>query len=56
MKSFLKNGGIWLVFAGVVCLVVPFFGGFQSNGSLGVGGALIVAGFIAYIVINKYVH
>jgi uncharacterized membrane protein HdeD (DUF308 family) len=56
MRYFLKNAGILLVLAGVLTLVIPFFTGLQTNASLATGGALIVTGFVAYIIINKYIH
>jgi putative flippase GtrA len=60
MKSFrkflLKNAGIVLVGIGVLWLAIPFFAGLESNVSLLTGGVLVVAGFVVYIVINKFIQ
>ena len=52
MNTLLKNLGAILVLLGVVCLAVYHFG-VQKNALLVVGLALEVAGFFAYILINK---
>lgn len=56
MKFFLKNLGIFLVLLGAFFLIVPFFTHFQTNSSLLTGWILIVAGFISYIFLNKYIR
>ena len=53
MNSFLKNLGIILVLAGVICLVVYYFG-FQQNWLLAGSIVLELAGILAYILINKF--
>jgi uncharacterized membrane protein HdeD (DUF308 family) len=52
MNSFLKNLGIILVLAGVICLVVYYFG-FQHNWLLATSLVLEVAGILSYIFINR---
>jgi uncharacterized membrane-anchored protein YitT (DUF2179 family) len=56
MKSFLKTIGIVLLLVGVIILIIPFFLYIQTNNSLLTGWLLIVAGFITYIVTNKYIN
>lgn len=56
MKFFLKNLGIFLVLVGALFLIVPFFAHLQTNSSLLTGWILIVAGFISYIFLNKYIR
>jgi hypothetical protein len=53
MNYFLKNSGIFLMLAGSLILIIPFFTHLQSNLSLIIGWLSIIVGFIAYIVINK---
>ncbi|MDR0542191.1 MAG: hypothetical protein LBH19_08240 [Dysgonamonadaceae bacterium] len=55
MKFFLKNSGILLVLIGALILIIPYFTYLQTNASLLAGGLLIIAGFVAYIVINKII-
>ena len=56
MKSLLKNLGLILMIIGAAILVGVFFTGsaaINDNGVLGGSAALIVIGFIVYIVLNK---
>ena len=54
MNTFLKNLGLILVALGAIILVVCFFtGNVNENGFLITGLVSIIAGIIAYIVLNK---
>ena len=54
MNTFLKNLGLILVALGAIILVVCFFtGNVNENGFLIAGMVSIIAGIIAYIVLNK---
>ncbi|MBR4845681.1 MAG: hypothetical protein IKU98_04590 [Bacteroidaceae bacterium] len=54
MNTFLKNLGLILVAIGAIILVVCFFtGNVNENGFLIAGMVSIIAGIIAYIVLNK---
>jgi uncharacterized protein YjeT (DUF2065 family) len=54
MNTFLKNLGLILVALGAIILVVCFFtGNVNENGFLIAGLVSIIAGIIAYIVLNK---
>ena len=54
MNTFLKNLGLILVALGALILVVCFFtGNVNENGFLIAGMVSIIAGIIAYIVLNK---
>jgi uncharacterized membrane protein HdeD (DUF308 family) len=52
MNNLLKDLGIILVLAGVICLVIYYFG-VQQNWLLATSLVLEVAGILAYIFINK---
>ena len=52
MKNLLNNLGIILVLAGVICLVVYYFG-CQYNWLLAISLVLEVAGILSYIFINR---
>jgi hypothetical protein len=54
MNTFLKNLGLILVAIGSIVLIACFFTGNVNENIYLVGSAaLIIAGIIAYIVINK---
>ena len=53
MKNFLKNIGIILVLAGVVCLVV-YETSMQVNALLITALVLEVAGILSYMLLNRY--
>jgi hypothetical protein len=53
MHIFLRNFGIIVLLIGELLLIIPFFGGCQSNTTLLSGLILVVLGFILYIVLNK---
>lgn len=55
MKALLKYSGLIIQLIGVVILLVPKFMGTTSNVTLVIGGACIVLGVIAYVVINRIV-
>ncbi|GHT72534.1 hypothetical protein AGMMS50262_01500 [Bacteroidia bacterium] len=52
----MKNIGFILILLGTSGLVIPFFTGLQTNGTLLASWLLIIAGFIAYIIINKKIR
>ena len=52
MNNLLKDLGIILVLAGVICLVVYYFG-VQQNWLLATSIVLEVVGILAYIFINR---
>jgi hypothetical protein len=56
MRFLLKHLGLLLVLVGVLFLIIPFFARFQTNASLLAGGLLVSAGFILYIILNKFIH
>jgi hypothetical protein len=53
MRFFLKNSGIFVLFTGILFLIIPFFLHFQTNRSLLTGWILIVLGFVLFILLNK---
>lgn len=54
MKVLLKNLGLLLILAGAVILLVCAYTGNVNNNSLFItAAALLVAGLVSYIVINK---
>ena len=54
MKSLLKNLGVILVIIGAVILIACFYtGNVNNNAVLGSSLVLVIAGLIAYILINK---
>ena len=56
MNTFLKNLGLILVAIGSIVLIACFFTGNVNENIYLVGSAaLIIAGIIAYIVINKHI-
>lgn len=48
-----KYLGVLLMLVGVLFLAIPYFGGFESNGTLWTGLIIEIIGFIIHIVINK---
>lgn len=52
MNSLLKNLGLIIFLAGVICLCVYYFGA-PSNGLLVTSLALEFIGILSYIIINK---
>ena len=56
MKGLLKNLGLIFIFAGVILLVITACAGaISDNVMLGISAALIVAGLVSYILINKFI-
>ena len=54
MKSLLKNLGVILVIIGAVILIACFSSGnVNNNAVLGGSLALMIAGFLTHIIINK---
>lgn len=54
MNNFLKNLGLILVVIGAIVLIASFAtGNVDTNVPLVTGFSLIIAGIIAYIVLNK---
>lgn len=54
MKTLLKNLGILLVLAGVVCLAIYFFAK-PTNALLVSSLALELVGIITYAIVNRFV-
>ena len=52
MSNLLKDLGIILVLAGVICLVIYYFG-VQQNWLLAISIVLEVVGILAYIFLNR---
>lgn len=56
MKALLKYSGVIIQLIGVILLLLPkLMGNPANNLMLSLGGALIVLGVIAYVIINKVV-
>lgn len=54
MNTFLKNLGLIMVMIGAIILIVCFFtGNVNDNVPLVGSAALIIAGIVTYIVLNK---
>lgn len=54
MNTFLKNLGLIMVMIGAIILIVCFFtGNVNENFPLVGSAALIIAGIVTYIVLNK---
>ena len=54
MKILLKNLGLILVLIGVIILLLCYLtGNVNNNAILGLSVVIMIAGIIAYIVINK---
>jgi hypothetical protein len=53
MKEFLKRSGIIFIVLGVIVIGVSEFTSKESNGLLFLSGALIMVGFILYIIMNR---
>lgn len=54
MKSLLKNLGVILIIIGAVILIACFAtGNVNNNAILGTSLVLVIAGLIAYIILNK---
>ncbi|MBQ8502387.1 MAG: hypothetical protein IJ494_08890 [Bacteroides sp.] len=54
MKGLLKNLGLILILVGaVILLACAFTGNVNNNAILGTSLVLIIAGLVAYIVLNK---
>lgn len=55
MKDFLKYAGVVVVLIGALVLIIPGFLHTTSNATLTVAGILLVIGFVAHIVLNRFV-
>lgn len=55
LNTFLKNLGVLIVLAGVICLVVYFLGQ-QKNILLAIGLGVQALGIVTYVVINKILN
>ena len=53
MKEFLKRFGIIFIVLGVIVVGVSEFSNKESNGLLLLSGALILVGFVLYIIMNR---
>ncbi len=54
MKELIKNLGIIILLAGIILLVIVFNKGITQNNALLYSAILVVAGFIIYLVTNRY--
>lgn len=55
MKDILKYAGVIAVLIGAIVLIIPGLMHTTSNGTLTAAGIFLVVGFIAHIVINRFV-
>lgn len=55
MKKLLKNLGLFILIGGVSYLGYIVYTGIQTNLTLAISAAIILGGFLFYIVINKAV-
>ena len=55
LNTFLKNLGVLIVLAGVICLVVYFLGQ-QKNILLSIGLGVQALGIVTYVVVNKILN
>jgi len=54
MKGFLQSLGIILMILGSIVLILSYFMGWNNINGVQLGGiALIIAGIIVYIILNK---
>ncbi len=56
MKEIAKYSGIIVVLAGVVLLFINFRTNSNSNAFLISSALLIIVGFLAYVLVNRYVE
>ena len=54
MKELIKYSGLLIIFVGIVVLVVTFMSGIVDNTGLIVAALLVVAGFVTYLLTNRY--
>jgi len=55
MRELLKFSGVIVIFIAVTLLALYVFLGWTSNSVLVLSAALVVVGFLSYIIINKIV-
>ena len=56
MKELIKYSGPIIIFAGIVVLVVTFMSGIVDNTGLVTSALLVIAGFVAYLLTNRYLE
>lgn len=56
MKELIKYSGLLIIFVGIVVLVVTFMSGIVDNTGLIVAALLVVAGFVTYLLTNRYLE
>lgn len=56
MKRLLKYLGILIILIGAVILIISTVSEISSNTTLAIGGAAIVLGILAQVVIGRYVE
>lgn len=55
MKDILKYAGVIVVLIGAIVLIIPGLMHTTSNATLTAAAILLVIGFVAHIVINRFV-
>lgn len=55
MKDILKYAGVILVLIGALVLIIPGLMHTTSNSTLSAAGILLVVGFVAHIILNRFV-
>ena len=56
MKELIKYSGLLIIFAGIILLVITFMSGIVDNSGLIISALLVVAGFIVYLLTNRYLE
>lgn len=55
MKDILKYAGVIVVLIGALVLIIPGLLHTTNNSTLSVAGALLIVGFVAHIILNRFV-
>ncbi|MDR3137420.1 MAG: hypothetical protein LBT73_00860 [Tannerellaceae bacterium] len=56
MSGLVKNIGVILLLIGVILMAGTYIGGALTNSILIIGMALVLAGYVVHIVVNKKVE
>lgn len=56
MKELIKNSGLIVLLAGIIVLIIVFLGGITKNNGLLTSAILVIAGFVIYLVTNRYLE
>ena len=54
MRDLIKYSGLFVIFIGIVILVISFFSGITSNTGLITSLLLVITGFIVFLFTNRY--